>query len=412
MQAPAAAGDRVRGRRARRRGAAGAARRRGRPRRRRVRGVPARDPLRLHDHRARAGHVPRVGAADRRRHVEPHPRRARRAEAPLPVPLDRAPRLRARARDPARARARGARRSWRARSRPRSRRCASSSSTSRPVSPRRSTGPTRSPRSAAPSIDEHAVDVTLGTILKYREDQERTRAHGVHDARASPRRRAVPDPAVDARPRRRRSTASRSASRACCAGAGLDVPVGATVDVRRGARARSASSTRDGRVLGRPGHAGAPARGRRPSTTARSRAWWDGTRRARRRHGRRRTRSIDRARRRRRDDDEPTTGRRRASGADDVVAVRYSPAEVLRQRDFAAYYSRDEFAEARRLMADLRLAGALRRRAGRRAEQPAPRPPRSAPHRAPRAARRRRADRPGVPRAVAHGPGGSCCSAT
>jgi MoxR-like ATPase len=29
------------------------------------------------------------------------------------------------------------------------------------------------------TIDERAVDMTLGTILKYREDQERTRAHGV-----------------------------------------------------------------------------------------------------------------------------------------------------------------------------------------------------------------------------------------
>src|SRR4029077_11322699 len=28
-------------------------------------------------------------------------------------------------------------------------------------------------------IDEHAVEVTLGTILKYREDQERTRAAGI-----------------------------------------------------------------------------------------------------------------------------------------------------------------------------------------------------------------------------------------
>ena len=28
-------------------------------------------------------------------------------------------------------------------------------------------------------VDEHAVDVTLGTVLKYREDQERVRAHGV-----------------------------------------------------------------------------------------------------------------------------------------------------------------------------------------------------------------------------------------
>src|SRR5438067_689806 len=28
-------------------------------------------------------------------------------------------------------------------------------------------------------LDEHTVDVTLGTVLKYREDQERVRAHGV-----------------------------------------------------------------------------------------------------------------------------------------------------------------------------------------------------------------------------------------
>jgi hypothetical protein len=42
-----------------------------------------------------------------------------------------------------------------------------------------------------------------------------------------------------------------------------------------------------------------------------------------------------------------------------VVTVRWSPAEVLRHRDFAAY-TPDEFAEARRLMADLRLVGATR----------------------------------------------------
>ena len=40
--------------------------------------------------------------------------------------------------------------------------------------------------------------------------------------------------------------------------------------------------------------------------------------------------------------------------------MRYSAREVLKHKDFAAY-SHDEFAEARRLMADLRLAGALRR---------------------------------------------------
>ena len=43
-----------------------------------------------------------------------------------------------------------------------------------------------------------------------------------------------------------------------------------------------------------------------------------------------------------------------------VLTVRYSPTEVLRRKDFAVYTS-DEFAEARRLMADLRLAGAMKR---------------------------------------------------
>jgi uncharacterized protein with von Willebrand factor type A (vWA) domain len=43
-----------------------------------------------------------------------------------------------------------------------------------------------------------------------------------------------------------------------------------------------------------------------------------------------------------------------------VLSVRWSPAEILRQRDFAAYTAA-EFEEARRLMSDLRLAGALRR---------------------------------------------------
>jgi uncharacterized protein with von Willebrand factor type A (vWA) domain len=49
------------------------------------------------------------------------------------------------------------------------------------------------------------------------------------------------------------------------------------------------------------------------------------------------------------------------SGQDgDVQAVRFSRAEVLRHKDFAAYTG-SELDESRRLMADLRLAGALRR---------------------------------------------------
>jgi len=59
-------------------------------------------------------------------------------------------------------------------------------------------------------------------------------------------------------------------------------------------------------------------------------------------------------------DDEPGDGDGNAE--DDgvpTISVRWSPIEVLRTRDFATY-SPEEFAEARRLMADLRLAGALR----------------------------------------------------
>jgi hypothetical protein len=43
--------------------------------------------LGLHGDGARAGHGAGRGAAGRRRHVEPHPRGARRAQAPLPLPL-------------------------------------------------------------------------------------------------------------------------------------------------------------------------------------------------------------------------------------------------------------------------------------------------------------------------------------
>ena len=41
------------------------------------------------------------------------------------------------------------------------------------------------------AIDEHSVDVTLGTILKYREDQERTRAHGLRELVSSAMERSA-----------------------------------------------------------------------------------------------------------------------------------------------------------------------------------------------------------------------------
>lgn len=47
-------------------------------------------------------------------------------------------------------------------------------------------------------------------------------------------------------------------------------------------------------------------------------------------------------------------------GGEEAVKLRYSPIEVLRSKDFTLY-SPDEFAELNRLLADLRLSGALRR---------------------------------------------------
>ena len=50
----------------------------------------------------------------------------------------------------------------------------------------------------------------------------------------------------------------------------------------------------------------------------------------------------------------------RNEGGEEAVRLRYSPVEVLRTKDFALY-SQKEFAELHRLLADLRLSGALKR---------------------------------------------------
>jgi uncharacterized protein with von Willebrand factor type A (vWA) domain len=58
--------------------------------------------------------------------------------------------------------------------------------------------------------------------------------------------------------------------------------------------------------------------------------------------------------------DEGAPGDDAGDGETPTMAVRYSRTEVLRQRDFA-HYTPEEFAESRRLMDDLRMAGSLRR---------------------------------------------------
>ena len=64
-------------------------------------------------------------------------------------------------------------------------------------------------------------------------------------------------------------------------------------------------------------------------------------------------------------DDKPDADDGSEADTAPIVPVRWSRAEVLRHHDFAAY-THAELAEARRLMADLRLAGALRRSRRRR----------------------------------------------
>ena len=90
-------------------GRAGAAHRRDRPGRRGVRGLPARDPVRLPGHGPGDRHDQGGAAAAGDPDLEPDARGPRRAQAALPVPLDRLPDRPEGVRDRARAGARGAR---------------------------------------------------------------------------------------------------------------------------------------------------------------------------------------------------------------------------------------------------------------------------------------------------------------
>ena len=129
------------------------------------------DPRARHDHRdAPAGHRP---------HVQPDPRPPRRRQAPLPVPLDRLPDARSGRWRSCAAACRAPPRRWRCRWRTRSARMRDSD--------------VQKPPGIAEAIDwvaalsllgiEHldaaAVDLTLGSVLKYDEDQEVIRAAGL-----------------------------------------------------------------------------------------------------------------------------------------------------------------------------------------------------------------------------------------
>ena len=71
------------------------------------------------------------------------------------------------------------RRRWRCRSRTPSRACATATCRSRRASPRRSTGCAALSLLGIEQLDAAAVDRTLGSVLKYSEDQEVIRAAGL-----------------------------------------------------------------------------------------------------------------------------------------------------------------------------------------------------------------------------------------
>ena len=138
---------------------------------------------------------------------QPHPRGARRAQAPLPLPLARAPRLRPRGRDPAAPAARGRPSSWPARS-PRATAAAAHRWTcsSRPASPRRSTGRRALHALGARDLDPDARRAHARRGAKYREDTDRV--HALPGGRSSV---AAPDgqrDVVDTRCRRVRPHAA------------------------------------------------------------------------------------------------------------------------------------------------------------------------------------------------------------
>ena len=150
----------------------GPPRRRGRPRRRRVRGVPVRAPRRVVGHDPRARHATRRVSADRRVDLEPHPRPPRCVEASLPLSLDRLPRSRPRQRDHPDARACRHDRRSPIRSPPPSPVFARWTCRRHPGSPRRSGGLPRSEVLGFEVLDAEAAELTIGSVLKYRDDAE------------------------------------------------------------------------------------------------------------------------------------------------------------------------------------------------------------------------------------------------
>ena len=124
------------------------------------------------------GTVARRPPADRRPHLQPDARAARRPQAPLPLPLDRPPGPGARARHrphAVRPHVAPALAEQVVRAHPAAARSATTCS-SRRASPRRSTGPARCDALGAADLDIELAAATLGVAVKYREDADRVRA--------------------------------------------------------------------------------------------------------------------------------------------------------------------------------------------------------------------------------------------
>ena len=128
------------------------------------------DPVRFPGDDPRDRHDPGRAPADRRHHLEPHPRDPRRAEAALLLLLGRLPDA---ARETGNPEAQGAGRqrdACRARSSRLSRNCARWICSSCPASPRRSTGPRRLMQLDVLELTPEAINDTLGVLLKYQDD--------------------------------------------------------------------------------------------------------------------------------------------------------------------------------------------------------------------------------------------------
>ena len=132
------------------------------------------------------GHRARRLPADRRAHVEPHPRPARRAEAALPLPLDRLPDARPRRRDHPPSRAGGVDRRWPSRSPPRSPGCARLDLQKPPGIAEAIDWVPALELLGLAALDAGAVERTLGSVLKYREDVELATERGLSLGRPVP----------------------------------------------------------------------------------------------------------------------------------------------------------------------------------------------------------------------------------